>query len=492
MAQKCASWRLEYAGKSAILMGVAVFPGGGPSAASAGMSQQAKLVPHSMTQQKPRLNLWQLVNMNFGFFGIQYSFGLQQNNISPIFKYLGADEAKLPYLWLAGPVTGLIIQPIVGALSDRTDTHLDRRTPYFLIGAVLCSVALFWMPFSSALWMAAGLLWLLDAANNMTMEPYRAFVSDKLDESQHSAGFLTQSAFTGLGQTLAYLTPSLLFGLGMNKDLVNERNIPYITIAAFLIGAVFSIASILWTIWTTKEIPLTKTERAAMRSKPAGWAHTLADIVNAIRDMPPTMRQLSLVMLFQWYAMSCYWQYIVLSLSTTLFGTTESTSQGFRDAGLLNGQIGGFYNAVAFAGAIALVPFTRRFGPKISHCICLLLAGAGMMCIPSIHSKLLLFLPMIGIGLAWASMMGNPYVMLAGCIQPERTGVYMGIFNMFIVIPMLIQIFTLPHFYRGGLGGNPENVIRLAGGLLVCAAVAVIFVRLKNRDAVPMIAPEGP
>jgi maltose/moltooligosaccharide transporter len=433
-----------------------------------------------MASPKPRLSFRQIVNMNFGFFGIQYSFGLQQSNMSPIYKYLGADEANLPYLWLAGPMTGLIVQPIVGAMSDRTDTRFGRRTPYFLIGAILCSISLFWMPFSSALWMAAGLLWILDAANNITMEPYRAFVSDKLDEKQHSLGFLTQSAFTGLGQTLSYLTPSLLVVAGMNKDWVNERNIPYVTVGAFVIGAVFSIGSILVTFFTTKEIPITEEERARIRALPRGWLETFREIGSAIKDMPATMKQLALVKFFQWYAMFCYWQYIVLSLSTTMFGTTDQTSEGFRDAGLLNGQIGGFYNAVAFVGAFALVPFTRRLGPKVAHAFCLVLAGVAMLWIPSIESKPLLFVPMIGIGLAWASIMGNPYVMLAGCIPAHRTGVYMGIFNMFIVIPMMIQIFTLPLYYRPLLGGNPENVIRLAGVLLLCGAASVAFVRLKR------------
>ncbi len=426
---------------------------------------------------KPRLNLSQILNMNFGFFGIQYSFGLQQGNMSPIYRYLGADEGSLPYLWLAGPMTGLIVQPIVGAMSDRTDTRWGRRTPFFLIGAIICSFSLLFMPFSSALWMAASLLWILDAANNITMEPYRAFVSDKLDPSQHNLGYLTQSAFTGLGQTLAYLTPSLLVVFGMNKDAVNERHIPYVTITAFLIGAFFSISSILWTLRTTKEIPLTDEERARIRAQARGWRATLAEIGSAIRDMPPTMRSLAWVKLFQWYGLFCYWQYIVLSLSMTLFGTTDSTTEAFRDASLLNGKIGGFYNAIAFVGAFALMPFTRRFGPQRVHACCLTLAGFGMMSIPSIQSTPLLFVPMIGIGLAWASIMGNPYIMLAGCVPPERTGVYMGIFNMFIVIPMMIQIFTLPLIYDRWLGGNPENVIRLAGGLMFAAAIAVLFVR---------------
>ena len=440
---------------------------------------------------KPRLTFAQILNMNFGFFGIQYSFGLQQGNMSPLYKYLGADEASLPYLWLAGPMTGLIVQPIVGAMSDRTLSRYGRRTPYFFVGAVLCSVALLFMPFSPTLWMAASLLWILDAANNITMEPYRAFVSDKLDRSQHSLGFLTQSAFTGLGQTLSYLTPSILVVLGMNKDAVNAKHIPHITIAAFIIGAVFSITSILWTLRTTKEIPLTKEEEDEIRRQPTGWANTFAEIGSAIRDMPATMRQLAVMKLFQWYALFCYWQYVVLSLSQTLFGTTDAASPQFREASLINGQIGGFYNAIACVAAFALVPFTRRLGAKPVHAICLTLAGLGLLWLPHIQTKALLFVPMIGLGLAWASIMGNPYVMLAGCIPAHRTGVYMGIFNMFIVIPMMIQIFTLPLYYRTWLGGDPSNVIRLAGALLLCAAVATLFVRVErgaSEDSAPRAA----
>lgn len=430
---------------------------------------------------KPHLSFWQIVNMNVGFFGIQFSFGLQQSNMSPIYKYLGANESTLPLLWLAGPMTGLIVQPIIGAMSDRTLSRWGRRTPYFLIGAVLASLGLLFMPFSPALWMAAGLLWILDAANNITMEPYRAFVSDRLDTPQRSLGFLTQSAFTGLGQTLAYLAPTLFVLFGMNKDAVNANHIPHITVAAFIVGAAFSISSVVWSVRTTPELPLSAEEVAAIRGQPRGLSHTLREIRDAIRVMPTTMKQLALVKLFQWYAMFCYWQYIVLSLARTLFGTGDPTTQGFRDAGLLNGQIGGFYNTVAFVGAFALVPFAQRLGPKVMHAVCLTLAGLAMLSIPTIHYRGLLFFPMIGVGLAWASMMGNPYIMLANSIPPERTGVYMGIFNMFIVIPMMIQIFTLPLYYNAWLGGNPENVIRLAGALLLCAAVATVFVKFAHR-----------
>jgi maltose/moltooligosaccharide transporter len=433
---------------------------------------------------KPRMTFWQIVNMNIGFFGIQFSFGLQQSSMSPIYKYLGADEASLPYLWLAGPVTGLLVQPLIGAMSDRTTSRWGRRTPYFLIGAILCSIGLLLMPYSPTLWMAASLLWILDSANNVTMEPYRAYVSDKLPASQHSLGFLTQSAFTGLGQTLAYLTPSLLVWIGMDKDAVNGSHIPQVVVAAFLIGAVCSIVSVLWSVRTTPEDPLPAEALAAMRAAPGGWRHTLSEIVAAMRDMPVTMKQLALVKLFQWYAMFCYWQFITLSLARTLFGTSDAASPGFRDAGLLNGQIGAFYNFIAFLAAFALVPFARRHGPHVVHSVCLLLAGAGMLAIPHIHTPALLLVPMVGIGLAWASIMGNPYVILASSLPPERTGVYMGIFNMFIVIPMIIQIFTLPLYYHSWLGGNPENVIRLAGALLVCAAFAVRLVRYNAPGAI--------
>lgn len=435
-----------------------------------------------MIQQKPHLSFWQIVSMNFGFFGIQFSFGLQQSNMSPIYGYLGAEEANLPYLWLAGPMTGLLVQPFIGAMSDKTISRWGRRTPYFLIGAVLCSLALFFMPFSSALWMAAGLLWILDAANNITMEPYRAFVSDKLDKAQHSLGFLMQSAFTGLGQTLSYLTPSLLVLFGMDRDWVNDKSIPYITIVAFIIGSVFSLGSILWTVSTTKENPLSEDELNEIKKLPKGLGATLKEIVDAIKEMPLTMKQLAFVKLFQWYAMFCYWQYIVLSVSKTLFHTTTEKS-ALREATLINGQIGGFYNFIAFVSAFILVRFTNRYGPKVVHAVCLTLAGIGMITLPFIQDRVLLFVPMLGIGVAWASMMGNPYVMLAGCIPAHRTGVYMGIFNMFIVIPMMIQIFTLPLFYNSWLGGNPENVIRLAGSFLLIAAVAVLFVKLENINS---------
>ncbi len=435
------------------------------------------------TPTRVNLTFGQIVNMNIGFFGIQYSFGLQQGNMSPIYRYLGADEASLPLLYLAGPITGLIVQPIIGAMSDRTLSPRGRRTPYFLIGAILCSLSLFAMPFSRTLWMAAGILWILDAANNITMEPYRAFVTDRLNQAQTSLGFLTQSAFTGLGQTLSYITPSLLVFAGMNRDAVNDRGIPNITMLAFIMGAAFSILSILWSVRTTPELPLSAEERARIQAMPTGMGQTLKEIGEAFRDMPKTMRQMAVFKFFQWYAMFCYWIYIAPALALTLFDTKDPNTPGFREAGLVTGQVGAFYNFIAFIAAFAMIPVTRRIGAKWMHTIALVAAAAAMLVIPSIQSRAMLFIPMLGIGLAWGSMMGNPYVMLSDSIPKDRVGVYMGVFNMFIVIPMLIQNVTMPLFYDSLLDGNPANVIRLAGALLGCAAVACAFVTMAPRQS---------
>ncbi|MFG6486174.1 MFS transporter [Roseateles sp. BYS78W] len=431
---------------------------------------------------KPRLSVGQIVNMNVGFLGIQFSFGLQQASMSPIYQMLGAEGKDLPYLWLAGPITGLLVQPVIGAMSDRTTHRMGRRTPYFLIGALLCSLGLLAMPFSPTLWFAAGLLWILDAANNVTMEPYRAYVSDRLRPEQHASGFLTQASFTGLAQTLAYLTPSILVGLGMNKDALGANGIPVVTTLAFIVGALLSFTTVYWSIRRVPELPLPADEVARLRALPRGFGPALAEIWQALREMPPTMRRLWWMALFQWYGMVCYWIYIVPTLAATIFGTDDAKSAGFRDAVLLNGQVGGFYNVIAFAAAFAMVPFTKRLGAKWVHAFALACAAAGMWMLPGIHDKAWLFLPMVGIGLAWGSIMGNPYVLLAGSIPPERAGVYMGIFNMFIVIPMLIQSLTLPLLYDSVLGGRPENVIRLAGVLLALAALCVLRVPTEKSS----------
>ena len=436
-----------------------------------------------MTQpaMKPHLPLWRIAEMNLGFLGLQFSFGLQQGNMGPIYSYLGADEASLPLLQLAGPLTGLLVQPIIGAMSDRTASKWGRRTPYFIVGAIMCSLGLFFMPLSSSILMAVSLLWILDAGNNITMEPYRAYVSDRLNPDQRQFGFLSQSAFTGLAQMLAFLSPSIMINLlGFDVNAVDAHNIPETTKVAFTIGAVLSISTILWSVFRVRELPLTENELAYIKSKPLTVSGTLLEIWDAIVTMPRVMRKLALMSLFQWYGMAAYWGYIIYSIGRSVYGTSEAVSEGFRMAVVTNGEIGGFYNGIAFIAAFAMVPFTKRLGPEIMHAFCLTLGGIGMLFMPHISDKALLFIPAIGIGLAWASIMGNPFVILSGAVPPERTGVYMGIFNMMIVIPMLLIAATLPFYYEPLMGGDPRNVITMAGIMLVIAAVCVLWVREKR------------
>lgn len=419
--------------------------------------------------------------MNVGFLGLQFSFGLQQSSMGPIYSYLGADEASLPLLSLAGPITGLLVQPIVGAMSDRTNSRWGRRTPYFLIGAILCSLSLFAMPYSSALWMAASLLWILDAANNITMEPYRAYVGDRLPKDQHPAGYIIQSAFTGLAQTLAYLSPALLVWLGMSKDAVGENHIPQFIFWSFMFGALISVTTIFWSIRKVPELPLTPDQVAHIEAQKQGFVATLQEIWEAIKAMPLPMRQMAWMKLFQWMAMGWYWQYVTYAIARSLFGTSDASSDGFRDAVLINSQVGAFYNAVSFVTALLMVRYTQRFGAPKVHAICLLLSGLGMLFLPQMKSEYWLFLPAIGVGLGWASIMGNPYVMLASVVPPERTGVYMGIFNMFIVIPLLLGGFIISQIYNSVFAGDPRNVLMTAGVLMVLAAIATLRVKVEKQ-----------
>ncbi len=427
---------------------------------------------------KPHVNPWRIIEMNLGFLGLQFSFGLQQGNMGPIYSYLGADEAALPLLQLAGPVTGLLIQPIVGAMSDRTDSRWGRRTPYFVIGAVMCSIGLVFMPFSASIVMAVSLLWILDAGNNITMEPYRAYVSDRLRPDQRQLGFLSQSAFTGLAQMLAFLAPSIfVYIIGIDRNAVDDNNIPLFTKFAFIFGAGLSMTTILWSVFRVPELPLTPAEKAHIARLPKTVTSTLREIWDAIVDMPAPMRKLALMSLFQWYAMGAYWGYIIYSIGRSVYQTADPTSEGFRSAVLANGEMAAWYNAIAFAAAFAMVPFSKRFGAKSVHAVCLATAGVGMLALPHVTEKWMLFIPAIGVGIGWASIMGNPYVILSNAIPPERTGVYMVIFNMMIVTPMILIAATLPFYYEPLMGGDPRNIIMLCGVLMFCAAFAVLRIQ---------------
>ena len=482
-----------------------------------------------MILRKPHMSFWQIINMNVGFFGIQYSFGLQQSAVNPIYDFLGAKPDEIPWLNLAGPLTGLIIQPIIGALSDKTwHPKFGRRKPFFLIGAIICSIALFLFPFSSTLWMAAGLLWILDAGNNTAMEPYRAFIADKLDSSQQPTGFQAQSFFTGFGQTLAnvslFIFPLIFIG--------TTGKLPTWVFASFFLGAICSIGSIWWSIKTTSEIPPTESELNTIKKENIGMPHPVVqfflsilttvvayvviaillipslfikglfrkllnyarsrqmlrilfaqniEIIDAILDMPKVMWQLALVYLFQWYALFCYWQNSSKSIALSVYKTTpQQNAELYEKAVGWTGLVNGWYNIVTFLCAFGLVWFAKKYSPKMVHFGCLVLAGIGLLAFPFIENKYLLFPAITGFGIGWASMMGIPYLMVVSKIPKERYGVYMGIINMMIVIPMFIQTTTFGYILKNYLNNDPRNAISFAGVFLLIAAIFTLLIKSEK------------
>lgn len=440
---------------------------------------------------KPRLSFAQIINMNVGFFGIQYSFGLQQTAINPLYSFLHAKPEDLPLLNLAGPITGLLLQPIIGALSDKTwHPRWGRRKPFFLIGAVACSVCLFLFPFSKALWMAAGLLWILDAANNTAMEPYRAFIADKLPADQLATGFLTQSFFTGLGITLAnvslYIFQQVIKGGTMMQTTEGlKEGIPYWVFGSFFVGAVCSIVSVLWSVSKTPEIPPTPEELAHIRNSEKGLLAPFKEIFSAITHMPSILWKLALVYLFQWYAMFCYWQFVTPAIAQTIWHTTSEAANrtDYEAAVGWTGLVNGFYNVVTFLSAFGLVGLAKKYSAKLVHISCLALAALSLLLLPHIENKYLLFAPMIGFGIAWASMMGVPYIMVVSSIPRHRYGVYMGIINMMIVIPMILQTLSFKYVYQHLLGANPAGAISFAGILLLLAAAATLRIEAKRAGS---------
>jgi maltose/moltooligosaccharide transporter len=425
--------------------------------------------------KKPHLTFSQIINMNVGFFGIQYSFGLQQSAVNPIYDFLGANPDQIPFLNLAGPMTGLLVQPIIGAMSDRTwSPRFGRRKPFFLIGALMCSLALLAYPFSSSLWMAAGLLWILDVGNNTAMEPYRAFIADKLDASQQPTGFQAQSFFTGLGQTLSNLSLFIFPMIFIGKT----GSLPTWAYASFFLGSVCSIGSIWWSTKTTPEIPPTEEELEEMKANPLSIFSPFTDILGAIIDMPKVMWQLALVYLFQWYALFCYWQNSSKSIALTVYHTTPKDNPTlYGEAVGWTGLVNGWYNIVMFLVAFSLVYFAKKYSPKLVHAFCLVLAGLGFLAFSQIENKYLLFPAITGFGIGWASMMGIPYLMVVSSIPKERYGVYMGIINMMIVIPMLIQTLTFGYILRTFLDNDPSKAIAFGGVLLLIAAGATMLMK---------------
>jgi len=454
--------------------------------------------------QKPRLNFWQIFNMSFGFMGIQFGWGLQLANMSGIYTYLGAKPEQVPILWLAGPVTGLLVQPIIGSMSDRTWNRLGRRRPYFLTGAILASIALFFMPDSSALWMAAGLLWILDASINVSMEPFRAFVADKLNINQRTAGFAMQSFFIGIGATMANALPYLFRTLGVDERGINAANeavsvIPASVNYSFKIGAVAFLVCVLWTVLTTREYPPENMEEfERKRRETYGDAKGLAkifriiselvrEISSAMREMPRTMKQLAVVQFFTWLGLFCMWMFFGLMTSYHVFGAANERDPRFTDGQAWGGNAFAIYSITCFLVAFLLPPLARVTSRKMVHAGSLVCGALGLIAVYFIHDKGILLLTMVGVGIAWASILSMPYAILSGALPAARMGVYMGIFNFFIVIPEIIASFAFGPIIRAVFGPDNPNApmyVVMAGGLfLALAALSVLLVKdVADKD----------
>jgi maltose/moltooligosaccharide transporter len=451
-------------------------------------------------REKPRLSFWQIWNMSFGFFGIQFAFGLQQANMSGIFTTLNAKQDQLPFLWLAAPLTGLIVQPIIGSMSDRTWNRFGRRRPYFFSGAILSAVALFLMPYSAVVSMAVFFLALLDASINVSMEPFRAFVADKLNVEQRTGGFVMQSFFIGAGAAIASALPYMLTALGINdepKPGYVAATIKY----SFQIGAAVLLLSILWTVFTSPEYPpedLAEFERK--RREERGFGRWLSGIFSAVREMPATMKRLAVMQLFTWLGLFCMWIFFNPNIQFNLLGASDAdalraklllagqvlennpaltANQALLDQGTKwNGVCFAMYSVVCFVVAFTLPKLAALTSRKLVHTGALVCGGVALLCTYLIHDYRLLLLTMVGIGIAWASILSMPYAILSSALPPERMGVYMGIFNFFIVLPEITASLTFQPVVKYVFRDNPLNMIMFGGAcLLIAAAVCLLFVR---------------
>ncbi len=419
-----------------------------------------------------KLSFWQIWNMSFGFFGIQFGWGLQMGNMSAIYEYLGANESELPLLWLAAPLTGLIVQPIIGAMSDRTwHPFWGRRRPYFLVGAILASLALFFMPQSGTLWMAAGLLWVLDASVNVSMEPFRAFVADLLPEEQPTVGFAMQSVFIGAGAVIASKLPGWLRDYGNVSAATGDgQPIPQTVHIAFTAGAVIFLLAVLWTVFTTKEHPPSPDEKPSQLSG-------AAEILAALKEMPVRMKQLAVVQFFTWMGLFCMWIFFSVAVARNILGATDTDSQLYKDGIDLANNCFAVYNLVAFLTAMAFLWLGRVVSAKRIHFVSLLLGGVGLAATGFVKNPIILqWGCFVGIGIAWASILSMPYAMLSSALPPKRMGVYMGIFNFFIVIPQILVAIVLSRVMDSFTGFNRLSAVVLGGICLIVAAICTQFV----------------
>jgi maltose/moltooligosaccharide transporter len=437
-----------------------------------------------MTQEKKKLSFWQIWNMSFGFLGIQFGFALQGGFMSRIFQTLGAEKDAIPFLWIAAPLTGLLVQPIVGYLSDRTwHPTFGRRKPFFFLGAVFSTIALFIAPYSSALWMAAGALWILDASINVSMEPFRALVADKLPESQRSYGFVVQTLIIGIGTWVASNLPWLMTQLGASNT-APEGVVPDSVKFAFGIGALVLFTSILYTILTTDEYPpedLTAFEKEKKVNK--GFFAGFKEIIQLILTMPTVMKQLGLVQFFSWFAFFTMWSFATPAITEHIFNATDTSSEAYNNAADRVGNYLGTYGLVSmfFALILSLVASKIKINRKLLHLFSLLAGGLGFILIYYVREPWMLHICFALVGIAWASILSMPYAMLSGSVEPQKMGVYMGIFNMFIVIPQIVAALGGVNFlYKLLFGEEVIFTMVLAGTLLILAGLSNLLITDKR------------
>ncbi|MGV6491263.1 MFS transporter [Stenotrophomonas rhizophila] len=483
---------------------------------------------------KPTLSFWQIWNMCFGFLGIQFGFALQNANASRIFETLGAPMDAVPGLWIAAPLTGLLVQPVIGYWSDRTWTRWGRRRPYFMVGAVLTTLALLVMPNSPTLWIAAGTLWVLDASINVSMEPFRAFVGDQLAPRQRPTGYAMQSFFIGIGAIVASFLPFILAHVGV-ANTAGAGQVPDTVRYAFYVGAAVLLGAICWTVFSTREYAPAElagfadaeppaAQQSSRMAGPPPWAqsalwlligaglavaiasqrgdkmlyvlaglcaayglllaasrllpgtHMLAQIVDDLRAMPPTMRRLAWVQFFSWFALFAMWIYTTAAVAGTHFGSTDPASAAYNEGANWVGVLFGAYNGFAALAALLIPPMVRLLGLRWSHLVNLWLGGLGLISLAVIDDPTWLLLSMVGVGFAWASILSLPYALLSDSVPAAKMGIYMGLFNFFIVIPQLIAASALGFMLRTWLGGDPMHVLALGGASLFVAGVCVLRV----------------
>ncbi len=443
-------------------------------------------MPSSHPVPKHRLTFRQIINMSFGFFGIQFGFALQNANVSRIFQTLGADIDKIGFLWVAAPLTGLLVQPIIGYMSDRTwHRKWGRRRPFFFIGSVLASIALFLMPQSTMLWMAAVLLWILDASINISMEPFRAFVGDKLTSAQRTTGFATQTFFIGLGAVIASLLPYIFTNVFHISNTAPAGQIGDSVKYSFYIGAVVFFVSVLWTVLTSDELPPENIEEWKQeKAQSKGLIVAVKEITKGIFSMPRTMAQLAVVQFFTWVGFYCMWLYTTAAIAQNAYGTIDTTSKAFQDAGDWVGVMFMVYSAVSAITAFLLPILAKKIRRKYTHMLCLIIGGTGLVSMVFIKSPGLLLLPMIAVGLAWASTLTMPYSILAGALPPAKMGFYMGVFNFFIVIPQLIASFVMGFVIKDIFHEQAIYALVIGG---VCMAIGGImnFIVVDKDEKIP-------